>query len=66
MSKKYLRTSAPSGDSDQMLSRADWLNSSLTHFFWIAKYANYLLVDNEGSDQTVIVQAYLSLRWAYI
>ena len=49
--KRYLRTCAPSEDSDFLCIRAVLSGSSLDNF-WIAKDAKFLHADYEDSDQT--------------
>ena len=58
--KIYLRTCAPSNDSDQPAH----LESSLGAF-WIANGAKFLYADNKDFDQTARMPD-LSLRWKHM
>ena len=51
MSKTYLRTCAPSEDSDQTAHLRSLIRIFTGHIFGIAKDAKFLTVDNEDADQ---------------
>ena len=61
----YLRTYAPSEDSDQLHIRAVCSESSLSAF-WIAKDAKFLHADNEDSGQRADALVDLSHLLAHV
>ena len=55
----------PREDSDQPDHSCNLIRI-LTDTLWVAMSPKHLQADSKGHDQTVDVQADLSLRWAYM
>ena len=61
--KLYVRTCAPSEDSDLHRHAHNLIRIFTGSIFWIAKNAKFIYADNEDSGQ---ISLHLSLLWAHM